>query len=120
MISKLRIAPWNSTVLGRRPNPKHDARDWSDGWISLNFQRAYKDGSPAKMTGRHKFNVFGYSHRAGSSCGEYLHVPLTGKGADGRAYRVRCRFQPGMRFRKRRVKSVRVQNAGECFWQIEV
>lgn len=83
------VAPGNSTVNGRIPNAKHDAREWFDGWINLGFddERVFADGKSS-----------GPSVAAGIclGSGRYLHVPVLNE--DGqRSYRVRCRWEPGMR-----------------------
>ena len=123
MPSVLKVAAWNSTVLGRRANPGHDARRWSDGWrfLGIHDKRSYVDGCAAILTGKQKINIFGGGRKRGYSCGEYLHAPVLGKGADGRWYRVRCRFQPGMKYRKRLVRSVRLERLHKLWhWILEV
>jgi len=89
------VKPSNSTVLGRKPNPKADAREYFDGWINLgiNDPRTYSDGVSSGAVG---VNIFGCGRNAGNSCGEYLHVPLLNtKPGDNRWYRVRCAHEPG-------------------------
>lgn len=87
----------NSTVNGRCADSTHDAGEWFDGWgnLGVNDQRSYVDGGAAKLTGKQKGNFFGGGRNKGFSCGEYLHAPLIGTAADGRWYRVRCRWEPG-------------------------
>jgi hypothetical protein len=115
----LEVRPYNSTVLGRRPNPDHDAREWFDGWKNLGVhdKRSYVDGKARRRPG---VNVFGYGkHRL--SCGQYLHCPVLGEGADDRWYRVRCRFGPGGRYKGRTVIAVRLQRLDDKWhWILEL
>lgn len=95
------VAASNSTVLGRKANPDHDARAWCDGWINLgvNDPRTYPDGMGHKITGL--LNPFGHGRNGTLSCGEYLHCPVLNND-DGCWYRVRSRINPGdvLRFGK--------------------
>jgi len=113
-----RVRPQNSTVNGRTVVPYHDARDWLNGWKNLNFndKRVYKDGKPGddKDLGP---NIFGYGRKKGFSCGEYLHVPLSGDEQERRWYRVRSRLEPGMKYKGKRILSVRASKiCGHWHW----
>jgi len=92
---RLKVSHWNSTVLGRRANPNHSAQEWFDGWrdLGVHVPRSYVDGCASILTGQQKINIFGGGRKRGFSCGEYLHAPVLGRKADGRWYRVRCRFE---------------------------
>lgn len=70
------VIPRFSTVLGRKAVASHDAHEWSDGWINLDFSKAWTDGTPD------------------TRFGQYLHVPLAND-ADERVYRVRSLIDPG-------------------------
>ena len=97
----MKVAAWNSTVNGYCADAKRDARYWLNGWRSLAMmsKRIYKDSM---------------------GCGEYLHVPLKGKGADGRVYRVRCRFAPGKKYKGREVINTTVERRADGWhWLIE-
>lgn len=91
----------NSTVLGRKANPRHDARHYFDGWkhLGVNDKRTYPDGQPKKNVA---YGLFGAGKNKGFSCGEYLHAPVLGDD-EGRRYRVRSVIQPGDTLRFGRV-----------------
>ena len=117
----LKVAAWNSTVLGRRARADHDAREWFDGWKNLGVHspRSYVDGCPRKLTGKQRINFFGAGRVQGLSCGQYLHAPVLGKGADRRVYRVRCRFKPGLKYRGQVIHSVSLERRGKFwYWKI--
>lgn len=104
----------NSTVLGRKARTDHDAREWFDGWqnLGINDERTYSDGHQNKIVPN---GLFGVGRNPNASCGEYLHCPVLGEGADGRFYRVRSHIQPGdvLRFGsvvKTYCKAVQVRN----------
>ena len=124
-IAVLEVRPYNSTVLGHRANPHHDARRWGDGWINLgiNDRRSRVDGKPRHGSRRKPYGMrpYGSGILYGLSCGEYLHAPVLGKGADGMFYRVRCRFQPGMKYRGRVVYSTSVRKLnGKWHWILKL
>ena len=85
----------NSTVNGRRPNRKHSATEWFDGWLDLDWSRAWVDGfaaaKPVEMPA--DYALFGLGRNDGYSCGEYFHVGVAEP--HGGAYRVRSRVEPG-------------------------
>lgn len=120
MVRHLRIRPSNSTVNGYDAAPNRDACKYFDGWKNLSFtdRRVFVDGKERIM--RSKYGLFGLGKVKGFSCGEYLHVPLRGREADGRWYRVRCRFEPGMLYKGQRVESVRARKKnGHWYWLIK-
>lgn len=116
---RLRVSAWNSTVNGRTAKADHDAREWFDGWknLGVNNEKSYVDGH---RNTNQPFGLFGGGRNKGFSCGEYLHAFVVGKGNDGRVYRVRCRFQPGGKYKGSTVKSVSLRKVkGIWHWILE-
>jgi hypothetical protein len=91
--TRRKVGPGNSTVNGRRPNPKHSTIEWCDGWSDLQWGQAWTDGCATKLEGEQEINIFGAGKNRGFSCGEYIHVPCHPD--HGGSYRVRSRIQPG-------------------------
>lgn len=111
----LRVLPYNSTVNGRRAVKENDAHEWANGWKGLVFKNAYKDGHPQTNM---PFGMFGAGRKGGFSCGEYLHVPLS---KDERRYRVRCRFQPGYKYKGKKILYVRLnKNDDKWYWLLDL